>query len=68
MFNEPSYFKTGKSNMNSVLCVADVGVRRFVPDKFVFGVLGFGDLGFWAWEEFWGQIVTDSLMSPLRPI
>ena len=45
--------------MNSVLCVADVGVRRFVPDKFVFGVLGFGDLGFWAWEEFWGQIVTD---------
>ena len=54
--------------MNSVLCVADVGVRRFVPDKFVFGVLGFGDLGFWAWEEFWGQIVTDSLMSPVRPI
>ena len=36
MFNEPSYFKTGKLNMNSVSCVADVGVRQFVPDEFVF--------------------------------
>ena len=22
--------------------------------------LGFGVLGFWAWDEFWGRIVTDS--------
>ena len=49
------------------------GVRRFVPDKFVFGVLdyyfavgvwgfGVGVLRFWAWDEFWGRIVTDSFL------
>ena len=47
------------------------GVRRFVLDEFVFGDLdyefavgvwgfGVGVLGFWAWDEFWGRIVTDS--------
>ena len=50
------------------------GFRRFVPNKFVFGDLdyyfafavwgfGVGVLGFWAWNEFWGQIVTDSVIT-----
>ena len=48
-----------------------LGVRGFVPNKFVFGVLdylfavgvqgfGVGVCVFWAKDEFWGQIVTDS--------
>ena len=56
---------------NSSQYRSDWGVRRFVPDKFVFGdldykfvvgVWGFavGVLGFWAWDKFWGRIVTDS--------
>ena len=51
--------------------ISNQGVRRFVPDEFVFGVLdylfaiggwgfGVGVLGFWAWDEFLGRIVTDS--------
>ena len=40
------------------------GVRQFVPDEFVFGVLdnlfAVGIWGFWARDEFWEPIVTDS--------
>ena len=50
-------------------------IRRSSPDEFVFGVLdyyfavgvwvfGVGVLGFWAWDEFWGRIVTDSSLTP----
>ena len=52
------------------LSLACVGVRRLVPDNFIFGVLDYninlrlgflvGVLGFWACYKFWGQMVTDS--------
>ena len=48
-----------------MMCIT--GVRRLVPDKFVFGVLDYyfavGVLGFWAWDEFGGRIVTDSCIT-----
>lgn len=53
------------------------GVRRFVLDKFVFGVLYYLKLGFavlglgflnLAREEFWGRIVTDFLVSYDAPL
>ena len=35
-----------------------------------FGLLicgfGVGILGFWAWDEFWGRIVTDSQSAPSK--
>ena len=47
--------------MNSVLCVADVGVRRFVPDEFVFDVLDYlfavGDRGWGFWILGKGQVL-----------
>ena len=57
--------------MPSCVCVNNLGARRFVPDKFVFGVLDYyfavrfwgWVLGFWAWDEFWGRNVTDSIFT-----
>ena len=48
------------------------GARQFVSDKFIFGVLdykfafGVGVFRFWACDEFWGPIVTDSSLNHIH--